>query len=65
MSNEFAIYWIQSHDDPRWNKTGNCTGLFSLIAIDGIEKIDRWIEECKSKYGEIPSDITYNFFNNQ
>ena len=50
------ISWaVSSKKDPRWNNSGDCTGLISMMAYDARQHV----KKCRKKYGKQPSDLTY------
>lgn len=54
---KMGTWSVNSKMDPRWNKSGRALGL--VTSPPG--EIQKWIEECKKKYGKIPKDCEYSF----
>jgi len=49
---------VSCKSDSRWNKNGRGYGL---CCDGGPKEMKEWIEECKEKYGDVPSDATMEF----
>jgi len=55
---KMGTWWVQSKEDPRWNKTGRAAGL---VCMGGPPEMQEWIDECKKKYGKPPADCEVGF----
>jgi hypothetical protein len=49
---------VSSKTDTRWNASGRAHGL---VCMGGPQDMYTWIEECKTKYGDAPADLTTSF----
>lgn len=49
---------VHSDSDPRWNSSGRAEGL---VVEGGPPEMQRWIEECRKKYGDPPKDCMMSF----
>lgn len=53
-----GTWWVSCKSDPRWDKDGRGCG-FAICG--GPSEMDKWIEQCKKEFGDVPSDATMNF----
>jgi hypothetical protein len=47
---------VGSKSDPRWNNKGRCIG-----DISSVPDMERWIKECRAKFGRPPADMIKSF----
>lgn len=55
---KMGTWSVNSKLDPRWNASGRAHGL---VCLGGPQDAHMWIEHCKEKYGEQPTDLMMGF----